>query len=77
MKELALSPMIGGISMSHLQKSGRISFNPTLRGFLDWVEGYGDSISRKFNLKKRQSGEEDCRSRLLQVARMTKTRSTP
>jgi len=46
--------------MSLLQKSGWISFNPILSEFSGWIEGHDDAIPRKSNLKKRQSGEEDC-----------------
>jgi len=52
----------------HLQKSGWVSFTPTLRGFPGWIEGYGGSISRKSSLKKRQSDKKDCHLRFLQEA---------
>jgi len=57
--------------MSYLQKSGWIRCNPTLSGFSGWIEGHGGhggSMPRRFSLEIRRSGEADCRSRLLQVA---------
>jgi len=56
--------------MSQLQKSGRISCNPSSRLFLGRNKVHGSSMCRSFGAKRDRSGEADCRSRLLKLALM-------
>jgi len=63
------------MNLSHLQKSGWMSGNPTSSPFSRWNEVYGGSMERNSSSEIGRSGEADRRSRLLQVAHLNEIKN--